>query len=83
MHGKMEASGLTKIIPFICTSAIWGQSCFLFHLASPAPPAPQQPPWDGGSMATSCKELTHWKRLMLGGTGEKGTTEDEMAGWHH
>ena len=32
------------------------------------------------------KELTHWKRLMLGGSGgqeEKGTTEDEMAGWHH
>ena len=32
------------------------------------------------------KELTHWKRLMLGGIGgqeEKGTTEDEMAGWHH
>ena len=25
------------------------------------------------------------KSLMLGGTGqeEKGTTEDEMAGWHH
>ena len=26
------------------------------------------------------------KTLMLGGTGgqeEKGTTEDEMAGWHH
>ena len=23
------------------------------------------------------------KTLMLGGIGEKGTTEDEMAGWHH
>ena len=24
------------------------------------------------------------KTLMLGGTGgQKGTTEDEMAGWHH
>ena len=31
-------------------------------------------------------ELTHWKRLRCWeglGTGEKGTTEDEMAGWHH
>ena len=23
------------------------------------------------------------KSLMLGGQEEKGTTEDEMAGWHH
>ena len=23
------------------------------------------------------------KTLMLGGQEEKGTTEDEMAGWHH
>ena len=37
-------------------------------------------------MATSCEELTHWKRLWcwegLEAVGE-GTTEDEMAGWHH
>ena len=32
MHGKMQASGLTKFIPFMCTSAIWGQSCSLFTL---------------------------------------------------
>ena len=34
----------------------------------------------------SCKELTHWKRPDAGrgwGQEEKGTTEDEMAGWHH
>ena len=36
--------------------------------------------------ATWCEELTHlkrpwcWERL---GQGEKGTTEDEMVGWHH
>ena len=30
----MQASGLNKFIPFTCTSAIWGQSCFLAHLAS-------------------------------------------------
>ena len=24
MYGKMEDSGLTEIIPLICTSAIWG-----------------------------------------------------------
>ena len=25
MYGKMQESGLTEIIPLICTSAIWGQ----------------------------------------------------------
>ena len=42
------------------------------------------------TLATSCEELTHWKRLwcweglVAGGEGEeKGRTEDEMAGWHH
>ena len=38
------------------------------------------------TLATSCEELTHWKRLWCGrdwGQEEKGTTEDEMAGWHH
>ena len=37
-------------------------------------------------MATRCEELTHWKDLDAGrdwGQEEKGTTEDEMAGWHH
>ena len=33
-----------------------------------------------------CEELTHWKRPWRWeglGQEEKGTTEDEMAGWHH
>ena len=37
-------------------------------------------------LATSCKELTHWKRPDAGrdcGQEEKGMTKDEMAGWHH
>ena len=37
-------------------------------------------------LATSCKELTHWKDPDAGrdwGQEEKGMTEDEMAGWHH
>ena len=48
---KMQASGLTEFIPFICSSVIWGQSCFLVHLqewqmaASCLPPAPEQSPW--------------------------------------
>ena len=37
-------------------------------------------------LATSWEELTHWKRLWywegFRARGE-GTTEDEMAGWHH
>ena len=37
-------------------------------------------------MATSCEELTHWKDPDAGrdwGQEEKGTTQDEMAGWNH
>ena len=34
-----------RIPSFICTSAVWGQSCFLIHLASCIPPAPQQSLW--------------------------------------
>ena len=30
---------------FLCTSAVWGQSCFLVHLASCIAPAPQQSQW--------------------------------------
>ena len=49
--------------------------------------------WNSNTLATSCEELTHWKKtLMLEGIGgrrrrgrqeEKGTTEDQMPGWHH
>ena len=42
--------------------------------------------WNSSSLAASCKELTHWKDPDAGkdwGQGEKGTTEDEMVGWHH
>ena len=38
------------------------------------------------TLATSCEELTHWKSSDAGrdwGQEEKGTTEDEMSGWHH
>ena len=55
----MLASGLTESIPFICTSALWGQILFPCSLegwqtwkmaASWFPPAPQLSPW---GMATS------------------------------
>ena len=42
--------------------------------------------WSSSTLATSCEELTHWKRpwcwerLRVGG---EGATEDEMVGWHH
>jgi len=41
--------------------------------------------WNSSTLATSCEELTHWKRLCAGRDWgqEKGKTEDEMAGWHH
>ena len=44
MYGKMEASGLTEFIPFLRTSALWDQSCFLVHFVSCILAAPQQSP---------------------------------------
>ena len=37
MHGKIQESGLTKIISFICISAIWGQhpTVWVFKLLVP------------------------------------------------
>ena len=38
------------------------------------------------TLATSCEELTHWKNSDAErdwGQEEKGTTKDEMTGWHH
>ena len=42
--------------------------------------------WNSKTLATWCKELTHLKRPDAGKDWrreEKGTTEDEMVGWHH
>ena len=42
--------------------------------------------WNSNTLATWCKELTHWTRPWCckdWGQEEKGTTEDEMVGWHH
>ena len=39
MYGKMQESGITEIIPLICTSAIWGQ-----HLVYSKPEFPQAAP---------------------------------------
>ena len=42
--------------------------------------------WNSNTLATSCKELTHWKRPWCWERlkeEEKGITEDEMVGWHH
>ena len=42
--------------------------------------------WSSNTLATSCEELTHWKRPWCWeglGAGGEGMTEDEMAGWHH
>ena len=41
--------------------------------------------WNSSTLATSCKELTHWKRPWCWERlkEEKGITEDEMVGWHH
>ena len=42
---------------------------------------------NSSTLATSYKELTHWKKNSEAGRNwgqeEKGMTEDDMAGWHH
>lgn len=32
MYAEMPASGLTEFILFLCTSAVWGPSCFRAYL---------------------------------------------------
>ena len=54
----MQASGITEFIPSIDTSAIWGQSCFLVHLASCITPALQQSP--GLAAGSSILWITIW-----------------------
>ena len=42
--------------------------------------------WSSNTSATWCEESTHWKDSDAGQDWrkeEKGTTEDEMVGWHH
>ena len=42
--------------------------------------------WSSNNLATWCEELTHLKRPWCWERWkreEKGTTEDEMVGWHH
>ena len=42
--------------------------------------------WNSNTLATWREELTHWKNPDAGrdwGQEEKGTTEDDMVGWHH
>ena len=43
--------------------------------------------WNANTLATWCKELTHLGKDPDAGKDwgqeEKGTTEDEMVGWHH
>ena len=42
--------------------------------------------WNSNILATSCEELTHWKRPWCWErlkVEEKGTTEDKMVGWHN
>ena len=42
--------------------------------------------WSSNTLASWCEELTHRKDPDAGkdwGQEEKGTTEDEMVGWHH
>ena len=34
-----------------------------------------------GTLATSCKELTHWKRLMLGGIGGRRRRGGQRMRW--
>ena len=37
--------------------------------------------WNSSTLATSCKELTHWKRLMLGGIGGRRRRGRQRMRW--
>ena len=37
--------------------------------------------WNSSTLATSCKELTHWKRLVLGGIGGKRSRGWQRMRW--
>ena len=37
--------------------------------------------WNSSSLATSCEELTHWKRLMLGGNGGRRRRGRQRMRW--
>ena len=37
--------------------------------------------WNSNTLATSCEELTHWKRLMLGGIGGRRRREQQRMRW--
>ena len=41
--------------------------------------------WNSNTLATLCEELTHWERIWCWERlkEEKGTSGDEMVGWHH
>ena len=44
--------------------------------------------WNSNTLATWCEELIHWEKKKPNAgkysrQAEKGTTEDEMVGWHH
>ena len=62
------------------TSPFWRRSVLSFHWKEWCWR------WNSSTLATSCEELTHWERPWCWeglGKGGEGTTEDEMAGWHH
>ena len=37
--------------------------------------------WNSSTLATSCEELTHWQRLMLGGTGGRRRRGRQRMRW--
>ena len=37
--------------------------------------------WNSSTLATSCEELTHWKRLMLGGIGDRRRRGRQRMRW--
>ena len=37
--------------------------------------------WNSSTLATSCEEMTHWKRLMLGGIGGRRRRGQQRIRW--
>ena len=57
MCGKVRESGLTEIVPLMCTSALWGRCPVLSH--------PESPQGHRGGSCSGCRLRGHYTLCLL------------------
>lgn len=66
MYGKMQASGLTEFICFICISLSGASPASVFTLFLALPPtAPQQSPMGGGVVGMATSAGSQWWEHLI------------------